>query len=99
MEGSALMPLPEMIPGLVGPAVGGILVVSLCLHRNNEDAHCPNRWAGGTRPRLEKNDYGTPELQIVNFNVKRSVAWMMESIAKIVETQGGNAQQLPEHKH
>lgn len=24
MEGSALMPLPEMIPGLVGPAVGGI---------------------------------------------------------------------------
>ena len=62
MEGSALLPLPEMIHGLVGPAVGGILVVSLCLHRNNEDAHCPHQCAGGTRPRFEKNDYGNRKL-------------------------------------
>ena len=47
MEGSALMPLPEKIPGLVGPAVGGILVVSLCLHMNNEDAHCPRQDVAG----------------------------------------------------
>lgn len=58
-RGPLSCPCRLYVPGLVGPAVGGILVVSLCLHSKNEDAHCPRRWADGTRPRLGKNDYDT----------------------------------------
>ena len=72
-RGSLSCPCRLYVPGLVGPAVGGILVVSRCLHLNNEGAHCPRQNIGGTRPRFEKNDCGPFLIASPYSSVKRRI--------------------------